>query len=61
MTDTAELPPPEAPPPPAPRTWFAEVATAPGQATRGQRVALVVGLLVVVTLPKPRLAGAEVS
>ena len=50
MTDTAELPPPEAPPPPAPRTWFAEVATAPGQATRGQRVALVVGLLVVAWL-----------
>ena len=50
MTDTAELPPPEAPPPPTPRTWFAEVATAPGQATRGQRVALVVGLLVVAWL-----------
>src|ERR1700733_7205858 len=52
MTDTAELPPPEAPPPPppAPRTWFAEVTTAPGQATRGQRVALVVGLLVVAWL-----------
>jgi predicted PurR-regulated permease PerM len=52
MTDTAELPPPEAPPPPSPaqRTWFAEVTTIPGQASRGQRVALVVGLLVVAWL-----------
>jgi predicted PurR-regulated permease PerM len=50
MTDTAELPPPEAPPPPDRRTFFAEVAPAAGQATRGQRVALVVGLLVVAWL-----------
>ena len=37
---------------PAARTpgWFTEVTPIPGQATRGQRVALVVGLLVVVWL-----------
>jgi predicted PurR-regulated permease PerM len=50
MTDTAELPPPEAPPPPDRRSFFAEVAPIAGQATRGQRVALVVGLLVVAWL-----------
>jgi predicted PurR-regulated permease PerM len=50
MTDTAELPPPEAPPPPDRRTFFADVTPAAGQATRGQRVALVVGLLVVAWL-----------
>jgi predicted PurR-regulated permease PerM len=51
MTDSAELPPPEAPPPPKTRPWFPDLATPiPGQATRGQRVALVVGLLVVAWL-----------
>jgi predicted PurR-regulated permease PerM len=45
MTETDERPPPEAP------AWFAEVAPVAGrQATRGQRVALVVGLLVVAWL-----------
>ncbi len=37
-------------PPPEPRRWFAEVPALPGQATRGQRVALVLGLLVVAWL-----------
>jgi predicted PurR-regulated permease PerM len=49
MTESTELPPPETAPPPPPeqRTWFApQPAPLPGQATRGQRVALVVGLLV---------------
>jgi predicted PurR-regulated permease PerM len=45
MTETEERPPPEAP------HWFAEMAPVPGpQATRGQRVALIVGLLVVAWL-----------
>ena len=52
MTDTAELPPPEAPPPPRRRRGPGSPRSrnAPGQATRGQRVALVVGLLVVAWL-----------
>jgi predicted PurR-regulated permease PerM len=37
-------------PPPPPRGWFGEAQPVPGQATRGQRVALVVGLLVVAWL-----------
>jgi predicted PurR-regulated permease PerM len=50
MTDSVELPPPETPPPQR-RSWFADpVPSAPGQATRGQRMALVVGLLVVLWL-----------
>jgi len=44
MTDTGERPPQQH------RGWFAEVTPIPGQATRGQRVALVVGLLVVAWL-----------
>jgi predicted PurR-regulated permease PerM len=44
MTETEERPPPEA------QHWFADVAPVPGRATRGQRVALVVGLLVVAWL-----------
>ena len=52
MTESAELPPPEAPPPPAQRRpWFVgDASPVPGEATRGQRVALVVGLLVVAWL-----------
>jgi predicted PurR-regulated permease PerM len=51
MTDGAELPPPGAPPPAERRSWFPEAsAQMSGQATRGQRVALVVGLLVVAWL-----------
>jgi predicted PurR-regulated permease PerM len=44
MTDPGDRLPPE------PRRWFAETPPLPGQATRGQRVALVVGLLVVTWL-----------
>jgi predicted PurR-regulated permease PerM len=44
MTDELERPPPET------RTWLGEVVPVAGQATRGQRVALVVGLLVVAWL-----------
>jgi hypothetical protein len=44
MTDELERPPPET------RTLLGEVVPVPGQATRGQRVALVVGLLVVAWL-----------
>ena len=44
MTDT------DGGPPPPPRGWFGEAKPIPGQATRGQRVALVVGLLVVAWL-----------
>jgi len=44
MTDEIQRPPPET------RTLLGEVAPVPGQATRGQRVALVVGLLVVAWL-----------
>jgi len=57
MTESAELPPPDAPPPeeapskPEVHSWFAETTTTvSGQATRGQRIALVVGLLVVAWL-----------
>jgi predicted PurR-regulated permease PerM len=50
MTESAELPPPETAPPPERRPWFAEPRAIPGQATRGQRIALVVGLLVVAWL-----------
>jgi predicted PurR-regulated permease PerM len=51
MSDSAELPPPETPPPTERRAWFpAAPAPLSGQATRGQRVALVVGLLVVLWL-----------
>ena len=49
MTESAELPPPETAPPEH-RAWFPEHATIPGRATRGQRIALVVGLLVVAWL-----------
>lgn len=49
MTESAELPPPETAPPDR-RAWFAEPAAIPGRATRGQRIALVVGLLVVAWL-----------
>jgi len=44
MTEAGERPPSK------PRAWFSEVAPIPGQATRGQRAALVVGLLVVAWL-----------
>jgi predicted PurR-regulated permease PerM len=44
MSDTQERPPSEQ------RSWFAEPAPVPGQATRGQRIALVIGLLVVAWL-----------
>jgi predicted PurR-regulated permease PerM len=44
MSDTQERPPSEK------RTWFPEPASIPGQATRGQRLALIVGLLVVAWL-----------
>jgi predicted PurR-regulated permease PerM len=50
MTQGTELPPPETPPPAERRRWLPEAAATPGQATRGQRVALVVGLLVVAWL-----------
>jgi predicted PurR-regulated permease PerM len=51
MTDGIELPPPEAPPPVERRTWLPDApAHIPGQATRGQRVALVVSLIVVAWL-----------
>jgi predicted PurR-regulated permease PerM len=51
MTDGVELPPPEAPPPVERRTWLPDApAHIPGQATRGQRVALVVSLIVVAWL-----------
>lgn len=43
MTDTEERPPEQ-------RTWFSDPAPVPGQATRGQRVALGIGLLVVAWL-----------
>ena len=44
MSDTQERPPTEQ------RTWFPAPAPVPGQATRGQRWALVIGLLVVAWL-----------
>src|SRR6478672_750256 len=44
MSDTQERPPSEQ------RTWFPAPAAIPGQATRGQRWALVIGLLVVAWL-----------
>jgi predicted PurR-regulated permease PerM len=44
MTDTEERPPRDR------RTWFDDTAPVAGRATRGQRVALVVGLLVVAWL-----------
>jgi predicted PurR-regulated permease PerM len=51
MTDGVELPPPEAPPPVERRSWLpGPPSPIPGQATRGQRVALVVSLLVVAWL-----------
>jgi predicted PurR-regulated permease PerM len=51
MTDSVELPPPEAPRPVERRSWLpASPTPVSGQATRGQRVALVVGLLVVAWL-----------
>jgi predicted PurR-regulated permease PerM len=49
MTESAELPPPETAPPDR-HAWFADPTAIPGRATRGQRVALVVGLLVVAWL-----------
>ena len=48
-----QQPPVEATPPPLPpqrRAWFGDVHTIPGQATRGQRVALGIGLLIVAWL-----------
>ena len=50
MNDSAELPPPEAERPAAPRPWFSQAVPVPGQATRAQRVGMVVGLLVVAWL-----------
>jgi predicted PurR-regulated permease PerM len=53
MTERDGLPPVEAAPPPLPpqrRAWFGEVSPIPGQATRGQRVALGIGLLIVAWL-----------
>ncbi len=48
MTGVADRPPPEeANPPPEPPPWFPEPPALVGRATRGQRVALIVGLLVV--------------
>jgi predicted PurR-regulated permease PerM len=49
-TTPPETAPPEITPPPESRTWLPEPPTLPGRATRGQRVALVVGLLVVAWL-----------
>jgi len=46
MTDPTELPPPEVPAGQAPRRPWLAVATS-GQATRGQRIALVIGPLIV--------------
>ncbi len=51
MNDGVELPPPESPTPVERRSWLPETsAPLSGHATRGQRVALVVGLLVVAWL-----------
>ena len=51
MTEGAELPPPGPPPPVERRSWFPQPRNElSGQATRGQRVALVVGLMVVAWL-----------
>jgi predicted PurR-regulated permease PerM len=51
MTDSVELPPPESAPPVERRSWLPGTSTQiSGQATRGQRVGLVVGLLVVAWL-----------
>jgi predicted PurR-regulated permease PerM len=51
MTDASELPPPVTPPPVERRSWFPQTSgQLAGQATRGQRVALVVGLMVVAWL-----------
>ncbi len=51
MSDGTELPPPDTPPPAERRSWFPASPThLPGQATRGQRLALIVGLLVVLWL-----------
>ena len=51
MTEGSELPPPKTPPPAQRRSWFPEPpAEISGQATRGQRVALAAGLLVVLWL-----------
>ena len=51
MTEGAELPPPGPPPPVERRSWFPQPRSElSGQATRGQRVALVVGLMVVAWL-----------
>jgi predicted PurR-regulated permease PerM len=51
MTDSVELPPPEAPPPIERRSWLhGNSAPISGHATRGQRIALVGGLLVVAWL-----------
>jgi predicted PurR-regulated permease PerM len=51
MTEGAELPPPGLPPPVERRSWFPQPRSElSGQATRGQRVGLVVGLMVVAWL-----------
>jgi predicted PurR-regulated permease PerM len=51
MTEGAELPPPGPPPPVERRSWFPQPRSElSGQATRGQRVGLVVGLMVVAWL-----------
>jgi predicted PurR-regulated permease PerM len=51
MTESGELPPPDAPAPAEHRSWLPETSgPLSGQATRGQRVALVVGLMVVAWL-----------
>jgi predicted PurR-regulated permease PerM len=50
MTGVTETPPTDNSPPPEPRPWFPEPPTIPGRATRNQRVALGVGLLVVAWL-----------
>jgi predicted PurR-regulated permease PerM len=51
MSDSAELPPPDTPPPAERRAWFPNAQSpVSGHATRGQRAALVVGLLVVLWL-----------
>jgi predicted PurR-regulated permease PerM len=51
MTEGAELPPPGPPPPVERRSWFPQSRSElSGQATRGQRAGLVVGLMVVAWL-----------
>jgi predicted PurR-regulated permease PerM len=50
MTESAELPPPDTLPPASSSFRFGEASTHPGRATRGQRMALIIGLVVVAWL-----------